>query len=221
MAIVGACSTLLPLIAALVWRPRLHGARAWIFGWCVYMAVGEGVSFGMALSGINNHLLDYLTLPIAGALLLWGLSLWQTRPLPRLTLRAVIPFFLLTWVGLAILVEDRNNFSSAAEPMYNLLGLGTAVFTLMTRSSEEVGALTDRDWFWICGGLALYFGTASTLSPIAKYLMDHNQGLVNKAYEVKSAADVLAYLAIARGITCPTPHPLTPSGDSSLLVSSP
>jgi len=136
-------------------------------------------------------------------MVLWLLSLWQSSEVARLTFRLAIVPFLLVWCVLTIAFERTSYFSSVASPMANLVGLGAAAFTLLAGSRRVEGLLHCRDWFWISGGMALYFGTSAALSPLSALLVEEAPQLVIRAYEVKSVLDVLAFLAIARGVTCP------------------
>ena len=217
LAYVGASSQLLPLLAAGIMRHGLRGPRAWVVAWCGVLLFSDLVQLILSRQDVNNLWVPYITTPMAGAAILWALSKWQDRQVPRLTLQAAIPLFLITWVLLVVLVEKPGTFSTAADPVYSLLGLGAAVYTLVSRSADEPEPLTRQDWFWICGGLSLYFGTASTLGPVAAFLLTEHPVLVIRAYEVKSATDVLAFLAIAKGITCQPSQPQA-SGVSSSPV---
>lgn len=209
---LGVVSVAIPLLAVVVLRRRPRGASAWILAWTVMLAAEEAVGMWLARRGMNNHWLRYVTLPVGGALVLWALSLWQTRTLARLTFRLAIPAYLAAWTLLVVVVENTRTFSTAAEPLVSVLGLGAAAFTLVARSLEDASGFARQDWFWTCGGLALYFGSVSMLGPLAA-LLGNDPALFARAYEVAAAAKVAAYLAIARGITCRV-HP-APSGPSS------
>jgi hypothetical protein len=132
------------------------------------------------------------------------LSFWQTGDVARLTFRLAIVPFLLVWAVLTVTMEDMSSFSRIATPMASLVGLGTAAFTLVTRSMGADEAPHCRDWLWVSGGMALYFGTAAALAPLSALLIAGAPHLVLRAYELKSVLDVFAFLAIARGVTCPT-----------------
>ena len=210
----GAASQLFPLLAAGLVRRGLKGPRGWVAAWCGVLVVGDMVQLALGLRDVNNHWVPYVTIPVAGVIILLALAKWQERQIPRLTFQVAVPLFLVTWGLLALFVENPGTFSTAADPVYSLLGLGAAVYTLVSRSADEPEPLARQDWFWICGGLALYFGTASTLGPVAAFLLNEHPVLVIRAYEAKSATDVLAFLAIAKGITC-QPSPPQASGASS------
>ena len=199
----GAAAQAAPLVAAAVARRPVGTARAWILVWCALLVLVDGASLWLGREGASNLVLFTLVTPLSGAIVLWVLSCWQTGDLPRLTLRVAIIPLLLAWTALTYGLEDSSSFSRVAQPMAYLICLGAAAFTLVARSRRAEGPLHRRDWFWVSGGLALYFGAASALSPLSSLLVKEAPDLVIRAYEVKSALDVLAFLAIARGVTCP------------------
>lgn len=215
---LGAASVAFPPLAVLLLRRRPNGAAAWILAWSVLLVSQEAVGTWLAGRGINNHWLSYVAMPADGGFVLWALSLWQTRSAPRRAMRIAIPIYLVAWALFVAAFENTRTFSTAAQPLASLFVLAAAAYTLVARSLEEAEGLTRQDWFWTCGGLALYFGSASTLGPLA-LLLGGDRELFFRAYELKSVVDVVAFLAIARGITCRTQ--VRPSGVSSSPASSP
>ena len=215
---LGAASVAIPPLAVLLLRRRPSGGAAWILAWSTLLTAEEAAGTWLASRDINNHWLGYVATPAAGALMLWALSLWQTRSAPRFAMRVAIPISLLVWTLVVTTVENPRTFSTVAQPLASVLGLAAAAYTLVARSLEETEGLTRQDWFWTCGGLALYFGSASMLGPLAT-LLGGNLALLARAYELKSVLDVMAHLAIARGITCRTQ--VRPSGVSFSPASSP
>jgi len=157
----------------------------------------------MGQRGQHNLVLANMGTPVSTALALWTLSFWQPAELPRLTLRLAIVPFLIVWGLLTFVLEGPSSFSSVADPVASLVGLGAAAFTLVARSRSTEGPLHLRDWFWVIGGMVLFFGTATMLQPLSALLIGDAPQLVVRAYEVKSVLDVVAFLAIARGVTCP------------------
>jgi hypothetical protein len=151
----------------------------------------------------SNLLLFNLVTPVGVTLVLWALSLWQAGDVPRLTFRLAIVPYLLTWTLLTVVFKEMETFSRVADPMSNLVALGAAAFTLVARAHHAVGPLHRQDWFWITAGMALYFGAASAQAPLSALLVGEAPALMNRAYEFKSVLDVFAFLAIARGVTCP------------------
>ncbi len=201
---LGAASQLAPLAAAGVVRRSVRGPRAWVLLWCAVLASGDGLSLLLGSRHETNLIIYNLVVPIGGAVMLWGLSLWQAEEVPRLAFRMAIGPFVVAWLILTLALSDAWRFSSVADPMAKLVCLGAAAFTLIARSRRTDGALQRHDWFWVSGGMALYFGTGAALSPLSALLVREAPDVVRRAYELKSALDVVAFLAIARGVTCPS-----------------
>lgn len=203
MVYLAAASQAAPLVAAVAWRRRPTGPRAWVLAWCVFLLAMDIVTGWLGVRGVHNLWLWYVLTPVSGALVLWALSLWQPWELARLTFRLAIVPFLLVWAVLALLVEDTSAFSSVAEPMAKLVGLCGAAFTLLARSRGAGASLLREGWFWVSAGMALYFGSSSALGPLSALLIAQRPDLVMRAYEVKAVLDIAAFVIIARGVTCP------------------
>lgn len=204
MLYVASASGAAPLVAAAVVRRSVRGARAWVLAWCAVLVAADGAQLWLGSHGIHNTWLSYVLTPTGGVLVLWALSSWQSGQLPRLTLRLAILPFLVAWAVLTLAFEDTSTFSRAAEPMGGLVGLGAAAFTLLAGSRIAGGDLLRHDWFWVSAGMALYFGTTSTVGPLSALLVGSAPELLNRAYEVKAVLEIAAFLAIARGVTCPS-----------------
>jgi hypothetical protein len=203
IVLFGAAAPLLVLAAVLLRRELPRGALGWVVAWAAMLSLQQGLGALLAAAGRNNHFLRYVSLPLSVAMTLWALSLWQTRRAAVSVLRTAIPVALAAWVVLMLVVEDPATFSTAIEPLTSLVGLSAAAYTLASRSLEDAQGLAQQDWFWTSVGLILYFGTLSTLGPLA-VLLRGDVVLIVRAYELKSVVDVIAFLAVARGVTCPT-----------------
>ena len=204
MAYVGAASQAVPLVAAVLARRPVWGARAWVLAWCAVLVAADAASLWLASHNVRNLWLWYWLTPASGALVLWTCSFWQRGEVARLTFRLAIVPFLIVWSVLTLLVEDTSNFSRAAEPMNMLVGLGAAAFTLLARSRSASASLLRHDWFWVSAGMALYFGTSSAQGPLSALLVAGAPQLLDRAYELKAGLDIVAFLLITRGVTCPT-----------------
>jgi hypothetical protein len=199
---LGAAAQAAPLVAVVVARRRLPAERAWTVAWCTLLVVVDAAALWMGRRGQHNLLLFVPLAPVSTALVLWALSLWQHAELPRLTLRWAIPLFVAAWGVLTFALEDTSSFSRVASPLADVVALGAAAFTLVARGQQASGPLARQDWFWVSGGMVLYFGAATMLQPLSALLVAEAPQLVIHAYEVKSVLDVFAFLAIARGVTC-------------------
>lgn len=194
----------LPLVAAAVLRRGGSGARGWVLVWCGLLTAGNLTQAWLGAHHVNNLWMSYVVNPLGTALALWALSCWLTREMPRLTMRLMIVPFLLVWAVLALAFDRTSTFSRAAEPLADLVGLGAAAYTLVTRSRTSSAEPLRQDWFWVSAGMALYFGTLATRSPLSALLVASEPALMIRAYEVAGALCIVALLAITRGVTCPT-----------------
>jgi hypothetical protein len=192
-----------PLAGAAAARRPVHGGRAWVLLWSALLLVESGIELWLAVHGVRNVWLSYIFSPVANATLLWALSCWQVSDLARLTMRLAIVPLLAVWAVLTLAFEDTSSFSRAADPLAYLVGLFAAAFTLIGRSRVSTSDLLRQDWFWVSAGLALYTGTFSMVGPLSALLVGSEPALMVKAYQFEAALSVVAFLAIARGVTCP------------------
>lgn len=195
-----------PLLAQVGLRRRPRGARAWVLLWCGFLLAMDCWSGWLAARGEHNLWLFYVVTPVSLALALWPLSGWQRSDLWRLTYRVGIVPFVAVWGVLTWLVEDTSAFSQAAEPMAKLVGLAAAAFVLFIRSHHARGDLRRQEWFWISGGMTLYFGASASITPLGALLVGTRPDLVLAAFELKAVLDIGAFLLITRGILCPSPR---------------
>ena len=207
-------SQYLPLVAAVVGRQRLTRPRVFVLLWVAIYVVMDAIGVLLARQGINNHFVSTVFIPFQGAVILWALSLWQTRQLARLTIRLLIPFFIVAWAAFTLTIENVRNFSLAAEPVYSMLALGAAIFTLVSRGADATEPLTRQDWFWICGGLAIHFGALAVVLPLAAGLITTNVEVVVRAYTVRAVDNIFAFNCITIGFLCPKPATLSGSSFS-------
>lgn len=200
---LGALCEAAPLVAAVVARRPARGARTWVLVWCALLLAESGILLWLALHGVPNLWVTYFFTPVVGATVLWALSFWQTSDLARLTMRLAIVPFLAVWAALTIFFENTSSFSRAAAPLANLVGLYAAAYTLIARSRVSTGDLLRQDWFWVSAGMALYLGTFSMISPLSALLVGSDPVLMLRAYQFEAVLSIVAFLAIARGVTCP------------------
>ena len=198
---LSACFLAAPLAAGL-WRRVGRGPRMWVVAWAGVLTVEAAVEYALARSGARNIWIGYLLGPIAGALVLWALSLWQVSPVGRLTYRVAIPVIVAVFAVLTLAFDSASTFSRAAQPMLYLVCLAAAAYTLVTRSLAESGDLMRKDWFWTCGGMTLYFGTFGSVGPVSGLLL-HDPVLFRRAYVLASWLMIVSFLAVAKGIACP------------------
>jgi hypothetical protein len=136
-AYVAWLAQLLPLLAALRYGKTLPRARRWIVLWSGTLFLWDGAALLMAQQQRRNLWLSYGFAPIAAAIVLWALSLWQHHPVARLTYRSGIPIFVIVWIGLVIGIEDTAIFSLFAFPFEGVVLLVASLFTVVARASRS------------------------------------------------------------------------------------
>ena len=217
-ATVAAASQALPPLAALRHGRRLPAARGWIVAWGLLLLASDAIQFAYAVQGRHNLWLRYLVGPFEAGTVLWALALWHADSVARLGLRYAVLVFGLTWILLVGFVERITTFGLVTGPLLSLVVLGATLVTLLHRIRVQEDGLLREDWFWICTGLALWYGSAAALEPLSRLLVESQPAVVYSAYRVKAVVDIVASLAIARGMLCPIPPP---SGGPSSPASSP
>src|SRR5687768_11834700 len=207
-------SQALPAIAALRHGRNLPPARRWIVAWGLAGLLIDGAGLYLALRRQNNHWLSYVGAPVLTFTALMALSSWHQAPALRRTLRGAAYLFVLAVLVLVAFVESVSTFSLLRGPVESLLIVAASLGTLLVLVRQEQGSLLQRDWFWICTGLALRYGGAVALDPLARLLIGDSEAVVLSALKVKAVVDMAAYLLIARGVWCPV-LPQPSSGPSS------
>lgn len=192
-----------PVVGALAHR-LTSPARRWVVVWCLMLALQDAVSRLVTLLRGENLFVAYIFLPITGAIALWVLSLWQSGPTSRLAMRLAIPGFVAVSVGLSLLADDPHSFSLVTAPFYAVVMLIASSWTFVRRSLGGDGTLLEQDWFWMVGGIMLYFGAFTAMQPLVSYFLASGRNdLILAAFNVRSAMTLLAFVAITGGMLCP------------------
>lgn len=213
LAYFTSASQLLPIFASLRHGRSLPTARRWIVAFAVLGLVGDAVQLQFALRKIQNIWMGYISGPILVVTALIALSHWHSNARFRRGLWIIAGGFVLTVVLLVLSVEDTTKFSLIRRPLESFLVVSAALFTLLVLIREEQQQLFQQDWFWICLGLALRYGGAIAIDPVARLLIG-DSGVVSSALLVRQVINAIAYVIIARGIWCPI-LPQRSSGRSS------
>lgn len=182
--------------------------------WSLAGLAFDAVGLYFALRRQNNHWLSYISAPTMAVTVLMALSCLQPGLLGRRLLRLIAVSFVGAVIVLVLFVESVSTFSLLRGPIESLLIVAASLGTLLVLIRQEQGSLLQRDWFWICTGLALRYGGAVALDPLARLLIGDSQQVVLSALKVKAVVDMAAYLLIARGVWCPV-LPQPSSGPSS------
>lgn len=172
--------------------------------WCLLLLGLDLLAWDLGAHGTRNLWIAYVLTPVSGALALWALSTWQTAELTRITMRLAIPLLLAASLALQLAVEHPTDFSRATQPMASLLCLIAAAYTLLALSLRANRGLTNQDWFWVSAGMALYFGVTGMIGPLSALLVAESPRLLLAAFEARAGLEVVAFLLISVGMTCPS-----------------
>jgi len=198
----GSVAQLLPLLAAASRRPLLTPARRWVAGWCAFLLASDLLVLILANQGRNNHWVTYVVTPIEVGMVLWAISFWQESRTSALVIRRMIPVLWVAWIAMVLGFENTQTFSVLAQPIEGLFVVAVVAWTLVTRAAREPGLLRQQDWLWMGIGIAIYFGGVVTLPPVSYLLLPESPNLVIRAYEIRGALNILAFMLIARGFFC-------------------
>lgn len=162
----------------------------------------------------NNNWLQHFTIPLEAALLLWAFSLWQDKEVARRAIVLTVPIYILVWLVLQLFVERLDRLSQYAGPIYFLLVLAVAAYTLVSKSARTPSPGWRQPWFWISAGMIIDMGSQVALNPISNILIaTHERG--NAIYQAFAGVSILSYSLTTWGILCERRHPS--SGGSSSL----
>ncbi len=197
-------SQALPPLAGVARRSRSRAQRLIILASLITLA-SDALARVVALRGQHNLWVWNVFGPPFAALLLLALAEWQRTELERLALRIAAPVTAVAWVVLLATVDDAAGFGRYVGPMHALVLLAAAVWTWVRRAAVAEGSLLRADWFWACGGIALYGASTAAIEPVAGLLVHERLDLVRRAYGLRALAHGVAFLLLAGSILCPTP----------------
>ena len=199
---VATLSLLPPLAIAIRHWPRLATSLRCFAGYLALELVIELASFVLGRREINNHVVAVIGLPIETALILRTFAGWQIDPRARDLLRRLSPFTALFWLPPLLGWEALHDFSLVTDSAQAILCLAAAAFTLVRRSFALGGSPKQEDWFWISGGVMLYFATYALMSPLTRYFMARAPTTAVAVLTVTACAQASANLLFTLGMRC-------------------
>lgn len=215
-AIVGvsaASQLLIPLAALRSWS-ALPPTRRWIAVWGAVLVIWAGIQTPLAARGVNNLWVPYLTSPFEVGALLIALSGWHPEAGRRRLFFWAAGIFALVEAILLVSFERLDQFSLFVGPFKALLLLVAGVLTLLACLRRHEGDLLREEWFWICLGVSLKYGSSAALDPLSWMLLGTYPAAVIVAFQAVAWINTFASLVIARGLLCPI-LPRPSSGPSS------
>lgn len=202
-----------PIIAVAIWAQALPAAaylgarrrsRAAAFvglgGLITVLANLVGVTVGR-LTG-NNFIVGYISIPFTAGAYILALAEFQATYLERVMLRIGLALFMGSYLLLVTFFEDITHFGQYSHTLYSFVLMVAALWTLGRRALTQEDALAiDTDWFWIGFGFAMYGAATAATAAIGNILMARDRvDLFVKAWDVRAALVILAFLAISWGV---------------------
>lgn len=212
MANIAVLAQLVPPLVAVATGRSVRGPRLGVVTWCLVLTTADAVMGWLGSQGRNNAFVPYVFVPIAACVVLWSLAAWQQHQVARLTMRIAAPLVMVMSVVLFVLFENAEEFSRLADATAMIVLMAAALYTVVSRSMTEPDPLQRQDWFWIAAGFALYFGVNTTYGAVSAVLLaKQDYAMFDFANQVRAGIDIVAFLSIAWGMTCPTTSPWSPS----------
>lgn len=190
----------MPPLALLLGRNRSRPVL-WVAAGALVSSLGNLFGRVAAARLANNHWLAYLDAPLMYSLYLIALSEWQVTPRAERALRMLAFGVLVLYVVIVTLAEDVTTFPRFSAPLYSVALLAAALWTLLHRAfTGESRPLTNTDWFWVTGGLAIYGATTALAEPIGKLLLDASRfDHFILVYSLRAVCIDVAFVAITIG----------------------
>jgi hypothetical protein len=151
----------------------------------------------------NNLWITHLMVPVETALIVLAFSYWQVDRRMGLALRRGAPLMLLFWLPSIIGWEPVNDFSIGTDSLQAIICVAVAAYTVVRLSFESSRPSVEHEWFWIGGGVMLYFATYALISPLEGYLVKHSYALALAVLTVRGGFQVIANLLYFLGMRCP------------------
>ena len=150
----------------------------------------------------NNMIVGYISIPFTAGAYILALAEYQGTYLERVMLRIGLGLFVGIFLVFVSFFDDVTHFGQYSHTLYSFVLLVAALWTLGRRALTQEDALAlDTDWFWIGFGLAIYGAATAASSAIGNILMARDRvDLFIKAWDVRAALVILAFLAISWGV---------------------
>ena len=182
--------------------PRRSGAGAFVVLGGMVAVLANVVSETVTRVYGSNLVVGYVVLPFTAGAYILALAEYQVTYVERLMCRIGLGLFLGIYMLLVAFFEDFAHFGQYSHTLYSFVLLVAALWTLGRRAltQEDVLAL-EADWFWIAFGLAIYGAATAATAAIGNILLARDRvDLFVKAWDVRAALVILAFLAIAWGV---------------------
>jgi len=198
---LGGWAQLLPLIPLLIARTRSRTAWLIVAGGLVGL-ISDLAGRILATELGNNQLVSYLSSPVTAGCYLAALAEWQVSPRSRTVLRWSVLVFVLIWIGLTLTVEDLRSLGRVTTPMYALVLIVAALWTLLQRSQVVLETpLVRTDWFWCATGIGVQGAAMALANAVGAIFLERQRiDLFALVWNTRAALLILSHAFLAWGV---------------------
>jgi hypothetical protein len=202
-AALSTLTLLLPLSESRRRWESLSQAQKLFSGYLALEFLTEVSCFVLGRLRQNNLWVTHLMVPVETMLIVLAISHWQVDRRMGLVLHRGAPLMLLFWLPPIIGWEPMNDFSIGTDSIQAILCVAIAAYTVVRLSFDFSGPIVDYEWFWIGGGVMLYFATYALISPLEGYLIKHSPATALAVLSVRGGFQVIANVLYYFGMRCP------------------
>ena len=166
----------------------------------------------------TNAAVPYFTLPIEAATTLWLLSYWQVSGRMQHALRLLTSLVLVISALLILFADPVRNFVRWIGPSISLATLVLVLETGISRAYATIARLDEQDWFWICGGLALFWLAYVPVDAFATSFLRTHLTWAVAAYLARAALLPISCSMMAFGVWRSRPRSRPPMSSPAVPV---
>jgi hypothetical protein len=198
---LGGWAQALPLIPFLNAQRRSRAGSLIVTGGLVSL-LGDLAGRIMATHLGNNQLMSYLSSPITAGCYLAAVAEWQVDPRSRSVFRWSVLGFAVVWIALTLGIEDVQGLGRVTTPMYALVLIVAALWTLLRRSQVVLEtSLLRTDWFWCATGLAVQGAAMAFANAVGAIFLERQRiDLFALVWNTRAAFLIISYALLAWGI---------------------
>jgi len=192
---------ILPGAAALVvWRRRrVPDPVLWLVGWSAIVVWSDTVARFLTMTVGRNTAVMFVAQPAEVAATLMVMSHWQVHDRWSRRIRWTALSMLVVAAVLALLHDDTG-FGQWVSPALGLLALAATLWTMVVRTLSSTEHIVGRSWFWICGGLAVYWVIFAAVVPFVMELVTVDLQQAITAIIIMNWVKIGAYVMLGGGV---------------------
>lgn len=144
-----------------------------------------------------------VVMPLEKMFLLFALAAWQVDVAVRRVVAALGILALLFWIPALSSGREPGSLGLGLASVQALLIFTVTAFLIVRRTLEERRSPAGQPWFWLAGGLLVFYGTYALIPPLTRYFeVVERPELVEQVAILRSAVQVIAGLLFYRGFRC-------------------